>query len=113
MPRLGRPPPVRVLAAGCGEGGAGKELLRAEGFSAGRFRELSFSLKEGEIVGVVGDVHQQAQHGRGQTLLPDVARLVQHARLDGAYPPLGITARQSRPAASAAAACSCPGRRAV
>jgi ribose transport system ATP-binding protein len=29
-------------------------LLRAERFSAGRFRDLSFSLREGEILGVVG-----------------------------------------------------------
>ena len=27
---------------------------------------------------VFGDVHQQAQHGRRQTLFPDIARLVQH-----------------------------------
>lgn len=34
--------------------GHGKCLLRVDEFAAGRFRDLSFSLMEGEIVGVVG-----------------------------------------------------------
>src|SRR5690349_5635556 len=39
---------------------------------------------------VFGDMHQQAEHSRRQTLFSDVARLVQHSRLDGADSPLGI-----------------------
>jgi ribose transport system ATP-binding protein len=34
--------------------GGGRELVRVDGLSAGRFRDLSFTLRSGEIVGVVG-----------------------------------------------------------
>jgi ribose transport system ATP-binding protein len=37
-----------------GEAGTGKCRLRLDGFSAGRIRDISLSLREGEILGVVG-----------------------------------------------------------